>query len=96
MEDAADYAVEIGPNGVLQRLEHHLRLLLLVGPSSQAQLLAAHALHAASHALFVHQPPADSLKHAENGVICADTHQHLQQLVVLEEVEALELDSFLL
>jgi hypothetical protein len=96
VENAAHYAVEIGPDGILQRLEHHLGFLLLVGPSSQVQPLAAHALHAAPHALSVHQPPADPLEHAENGVICADAHQHFQQLVVLQEVEALELDPLLL
>lgn len=59
-------------------------------------MLSAYALDSFLYALCSQEPPFDSLKHSKNGVFCPNAHQHLEQLVVLEEVETLELDSFLL
>ena len=59
-------------------------------------MLASDPLNPVLHSFLIRQPSLDPIAHVEDSILRPDAHQHLQQLIVLQEVEPLELDSLLL
>lgn len=59
-------------------------------------MLASDPLNPVLHSFLIRQPSLDPIEHAEDSILRPDAHQHLQQLIVLQEVEPLELDPLLL
>lgn len=96
VQDVSNNTVEVGPDRVLQTLKDYFWFLMLVGPAAQDEVLASNAFNSVLDSFLVCEPALDAIKHAEDGVFCSDAHEHFEQLVVLQEVEPLELDPFLL
>lgn len=56
-------------------------------------MLSSDTLDPVLNSFLVSEPALDAIKHAENGVLRANAHQYLQQLVILQKVKPLELHS---
>jgi hypothetical protein len=77
MESFAYQAVQVQLYGLFQGLEHRLRLVVLVHPAFQFEMLPADAHHADLDLLLVLQPAAYAFEHSEDVVFVLVSHQQL-------------------